>query len=306
MTMVGSLRQRVLKEAAAWHARMLEPASEHEVAEFEAWLASGRDHAQAYAEMEAISGAAPTLRSALDTSSRQVVPSRGLRPALAFAALAVIFAAGLWLWQGAASPAYAAVTNPGAGVRGVRLGDGTAVWLDAGAEIDVSLDGPTRRIIVRKGRVRISPGRDPKPVEIVAGRFRIYPRLARLDVTVAGERAALATLEGAISVSSPHEQGFTLTQGQAVSIDSGGRHAAALDRSWPASRLRFEDATLGRIAALANRLGDPDIVFADPEIAALPVTGILDVRDTRKLARKLAAAFDLEVVEERSQLVLRR
>lgn len=299
-------RHRVLREAADWHARMLEPASENEVAEFEAWLASGRDHARAYAEMAAISDAAPMLQSVVGTPSPPPLASRGLRPAFALAALAVIFAAGLLLWQGTASPAFAAVTNPGAAVRGVRLGDGTAVWLDAGAEIAVSLDGPTRRIVVRKGRVRISPGPGQRPVAITAGNFTVDPHLARVDVVVDGARASFAALDGAIVVSSSREDRFTVAQGEAISIAPNGRHETALDKSWPASRLRFENATLGRIARLANRLGDPDIVFATPEIATLTVTGVIDVRDTRKLARKLAAAHDLRVDDAQGDLRLRR
>ena len=61
-----------------------------------------------------------------------------------------------------------------------------------------------------------------------------------------------------------------------------------------------------RQAYIANRLGDPDIVLATPDLASIPVSGVLDVRRTRPLARKLGAALDLQVSKDGAALRLGR
>src|SRR3546814_20791339 len=75
---------------------------------------------------------------------------------------------------------------------------------------------------------------------------------------------------------------------------------------WPASRLGFEETPLATIIALANRGGGPDITLRDEAIGTLRVTGVLDIRDTPSLARKLAAAHNPHAEEGGGQLISRK
>jgi ferric-dicitrate binding protein FerR (iron transport regulator) len=68
----------------------------------------------------------------------------------------------------------------------------------------------------------------------------------------------------------------------------------------------FEDAPLAIVAAKANAIGGPKIEVPDAKVAGLRLTGVLDLRDTRALARKLAATFDLRVEERHGAILLRR
>jgi transmembrane sensor len=304
--MIAWLRERrMLSDAASWYARMQEPQSDVEVAAFEAWLSRNPAHARIYAELDAVAHAssrvaAPTVAL---PSHRPLI----IRPVLAVAVAVLALISAALLFQANASPAYAAIGNPGPAVRGVRVLDGTVVWLDSGAAIGVRFAGNRGQLAVRRGRVRII-SRDPaKPIEVIAGGTSISPGATRMDVSVSDGEVTVGALDGPLAVQTQLTNGaqtLSVAIGSARTIGSSGIRTATLDRSWPVSRLRFARERLGQILALANRQGDPDILVRDPVVASLRVSGVFDLRDTRSLAQKLAAALDLEVVERRDKLVL--
>lgn len=304
-------RRRVPKawtEAASWHARMAEPASPHEVAEFEEWLARDPLNARSYAEMEAVMAATGALPRQVGAVRRPA--SVMLRPALAFGLAAVALVTGVMLWQSTSAPAFATISNSGSAIRGVRLEDGTRVWLDVGAQIGVRLSDGRREILVREGRVRVVPAADPRPLEIGSGGTRVAPGLTRIDVTVGGGRVTFGAVDGPLLIAgasrADRQARLPLEAGRALALEADGLRSVPLERAWTVGRLRFADAPLRSILPLANRLGDPDIVAPDLEVAALRVSGVFDLRDTRRLARKLAATLDLRVEDDGSRLILRR
>jgi len=305
-----SAQSRVWKEAASWRVRMEEPRSEREVDDFEAWLARDPAHAVAYSEMEAIQSAGEALpRSHLARADARHSGSRPMwRPALALATAALVVVAAFGLWQGMVSPAFATISNTGSAVRGYRLPDGTSMFLDTGTEVGVSVRGDRREIEVRKGRARIRGGSDSRPLEVAANGVRIIPGNAQFDLSVDGARVSVTALDGELALTTtdeaPIKTEFYVPRRQAVSIDDRGRSAAQPDFTWPLARVRFDRAPLGKILVAASRTGDPDILAATAQIASLPVTGVLDLRDPRRLARKLAAALDLRVIERGDRLVL--
>jgi transmembrane sensor len=306
--MNGWLRdRRTLNDAAAWYARMQEPGSAEEVAAFEAWLSRDPAHARAYAELDAVSQAAGKVPARPVATQRQRRPIA--QPVLVVAVLALALVSAALLWPSVSSPAFAAISNPGPAVRGVQLADGTTVWLDSGAEIGVRQAETGSEIAVRRGRVRIVPHGADTPVAVSAGNVTITPNATKLDVTVSDAGVAIGALDGPLTANGvPGSATHTLRiePGGARVIDAKGARTASLDRSWPASRVRFKGEPLARVVALANRQGDPDIRVPDPALAALHVSGVFDLRETRSLARKLAATFDLDVAERDGALELHR
>jgi ferric-dicitrate binding protein FerR (iron transport regulator) len=71
------------------------------------------------------------------------------------------------------------------------------------------------------------------------------------------------------------------------------------------ARVKFDKTPLGLIIERANTIGRPSIRI-DARVARLPVTGILDLRDTHPLAAKLASALDLRLVQQKDALFLTR
>ena len=292
-------------EAAAWYARMQEPRSAQEVDSFEAWVARDAAHAVAYAEMDAISSAAAAAGPAAAPSAAGA-RWPGWRPAFAMLALVTTVVTAILLWQGTSEPAFARFTNPGEGVRGLRLSDGTQLWLDTGSEVRVRLGEVDRDVLVVTGRVRIRPAADTAPWSVRARSLEVASGAAGIDVAIDGDAVTVGALDGPVSLTTASGRNYALARGSALLVEPAGAREAQLEPRWPVARLRFNGTRLDRIAAIANRQPGPAIVFADPAVAHLTVTGVLDLRDTRRLARRLAAAHDLRVRDEGSRLLLHR
>jgi transmembrane sensor len=303
----GRNGEQVQADAASWHARMLEPSFEAEVEAFEAWLAADPAHPRAYAGMEALTSAGAKLPRRDSDVAPAAAPRGGWSPVTAMALAGIALIASVWTWQLASSPAFAAVSNAGPAVRGLRFADGTGVVLDANSEIATALRSGTRTIRIVKGRVRIDGRRSSLSLSIEAGAQTISARSALFDIALEGSSVSVATLQGSVAIGDPAAAAPTaLAQGDAVVVDGAGKRATRLDGSWPASRMRFERAPLARVIEIANRLGNPDIVLASPDLKGIPVSGVLDVRRTRPLARKLGAALDLQVSDDGAMLQLGR
>lgn len=307
-------RARIAREADAWHARMLEPSSEAEVEAFEAWLNADPEHPRAYAVAETNSARATRLprRLLASFSTRSFV----LKPVLGAALVAgVAMGAVLWLsggGPGAPGAAEAALSNPGPGIRSVRLQDGSLLKLDTGATLSVLLNANTRRVRVRSGRTRFAVARDPRgDFAVIAQETTIRAQSGVFDVTASGAAVRVQVVEGAVQVTPGHPgagPGATvpLESGQALEVTERGvqRHATDPEAAkWPDSRISFIDAPLAEVVAAANRGQGPAILLENTEIGGLKVSGVLDLRDPVSLARKLATALDLRI-EDRSGAVL--
>ena len=307
-----SLRhKRIAKQAADWHARMLEPASEAEVEAFEAWLHADSGHAAAYAEAESLGALSARLPRRLLATAPSARTQALLRPAFAVAAAVLLIVASALVFTGQGrQAAYAAIANPGPSVRVFKLIDGTTVILDSGARLAVSFGPDTRTITLQSGRVRFNVARDARrPLAVRAAQATLRTTAAVVDVALRGGEVQILVLDGQVGLTASEAP----SDRNEVSIESGkavrllGRRVSAMSvepgtTRWPEARLAFDDARLATIVDMANRRGSPKIELGDDTIGELRVTGVLDIRDTESLARKLAATLDLRV-EERSDRI---
>lgn len=311
---VDSRQKRIAREAADWHARMADPASEGEVEAFEAWLAADHAHVQAYAEMESLSALSARLPRRLLAARSSASQRAWLRPAFATAAaILLIVASALFLTGQGRQAAYASVSNPGPAVRDYRLADGTIVVLNPGARIAVAIASTERKVTVEAGRARFTVARDKRPFVIRAARARLLIRAATVDVSLDGQAVEISVLEGQVALKTDDaaDAGIerSLLQGVAVRLDGRDMRTVPVDRlaaRWPEARVGFDDVPLASVIARANRGGTPTIALQDGEIGKLRVTGVLDLRDPRSLARKLAATLDLRAEERADAIFLIR
>ena len=291
---------------------MLEPASEREVEAFERWLDAHPRHARAYADINAIARAgARAPRRHLVTAH---VAAR-FRPAFAVVTVSVLAVAVVLLLNIRANgPAYAAVANPGAAVRTVMLEDGTKVTLDPGAELGVLIGDEKRHIEVRAGRSRIevrTDSRRPLLVSLPGG--DVSSAQGTLDVSVDGGTSQVSALTEALTLTSfarnARSSAVRLAGGKTLLLNdpwARPRPTQPAALRWPDARRQFDEAELVEVLGLANRNASVPIIVDNDDIGRLKVTGILDLRDTRGLARKLAAALNLQVEEEIGAIVLSR
>ncbi len=306
--------KRIGDEAAAWHARMLEPTSADEVAAFEAWLDEAPEHARAYHEVQCVSSLGANLPRRL-LHDEPATSTWRLRPAFGLAAAVVLMIlAGVWLVAPGAQPAYAAVSNPGPAIRTVRLTDGSKVVLDAQTELAVALEDDAREVRITSGRARFTvASEDKRPFSVSTPAGTVTARSTVFDVALSEESTKVFVIEGIVDISD-HERtkgsdATPVRSGQAVELRDGRVRATVIDRleaRWPAGRLPFDEATLASVVQMANLQGEPDIVLENDAVASLKVTGVFDIRDTRALARKLAATHDLRAQEDGGSIIIAR
>jgi|GEM_PF-3255022 transmembrane sensor len=305
-------RRKIQREASRWQMRMLEPTSEREVEAFEQWLAVDPNHAPAYADMEIIS-----QKSEHATRRHMSSSAAGIefRPAHAFAAVLVLAATtALLLNIQFGKPVYAAVANSGPAVKMVELGDGSRMILDAGAEVGVLMTENERRIEVRAGRSRIEVRPNPRrPFIVSLPGGDISPTKGIIDVALERDTGRVTALTAGQDIRLRYQAGrsdaIRLDRGQTLLLERAGLQRVRTDPltlRWPDARRAFDGTLLSELVVLANRNGTPPIVIKQTEVAGLEVSGVFDIRDTSVLARKLAAALDLEVEERSDRIILSR
>lgn len=312
----GPRQKRIARQAADWHARMIEPASETEVQAFEAWLHADPGHAAAYAESESLAALSARLPRRLLASPASTSSLARLRPAYGVAAAVILIISSALLLSGQGpDAAHAAITNPGPAVRGFKLSDGTTVILDSGSELAVAYERDGRTVTLNSGRARISVARDPRrPFSVKAAQSTLRTGVAVVDVALTKDEVSIRVVDGeafltTTSTGQADRHAIRLNEGRAVNVRDGRLVETKVDATaarWPEARLSFDDAPLATIVGLANRRGRPKIILPDAGVGALRVTGVLDIRDTRSLARKLAATLDLRIEEHSDELRLTR
>lgn len=306
----SSRTRRIRKKAGEWQLEMLEPTTPQRRAEFETWLAADPEHAREYAILDSYS----TLGIRLPSPVRHERRNRFLSPAYGLATAAIVAVVGAVLITGRESPAaYAAVTNPGPAVRMVRLADGSTIVLDINTDLSVALKPRTREVEMHSGRARFKVAPDPKrPFIVSSASGQVISHQGEFDVDVRQQPVRVMPLTGSVAVQpegAKKSRTLSLSSGEAAPLESGNPSPISVprdDRLWPVGRVSFDRTPLANIIASANRFGGRPIHVADDSIGALRVTAVLDLRDTAALARKLAAALDLNVQESANGILLTR
>lgn len=301
---------RIQRQAAEWNLELLSGTTPERRAEFEAWLAADPEHAREYRIFDSYSKLSPELAS----PERQSRGKPVFRPAYAFAlACLVVIAAALLITSRGTGAAYAAVTNHGRAIRLVRLADGSKIALDTNTSLSVTFTPELREVELHAGRARFGVAPDPdRPFVVRASHGRITANDGGFDVDLGESADLVIARRGRVSVTTQDDktsEGQHLSSGETVRVGDAKITQATIgreERLWAMGRLWFEQTPLADIVAVANRVGGPPIHVADPEIGAMKVTAVLDLRDTLALAQKLAAALNLDVQERPHGLVLTR
>ena len=289
-------------EAITWRMRIDEGISVSERQAFDDWLRADPAHRRAYEDYVAMS----RLARRLPRHERKQSANRWqLRPVFATAVLAILVLAAAIVLAGQNGPVAqaAVVKNTSPLPRSVRFSDGTIAILDMNTDLLLRFDDHVRRITLRAGRVRFKPSVDPdRPFIVAGGQGSAQATGALLDAELRADQLHITVLRGRVTISA--DRGGTLSLGarQTGQVAGGSAESAtppdraALD--WPVGRVAFDHALLSTVLERANRDGSPKLVLDDHALAARKVTGVFDLRDTRKLARILAAALDLDLHDE--------
>lgn len=292
-------------QAAEWHARLgRQDVAETDRREFERWHATP-ENAAAYAAItrtwEAaerlsgrVDGTAGARVSVLLDDARAEGPRRPSRHGSAVAALALLVILGVAVWALVAplaprpNPTASADETSATYVTAVgerstlTLNDGSQVELNTSSRLSVEFGPDLRRVTLRDGQALFDVAHDPdRPFVVEAGSHRVVALGTSFDVRRNAGSVQVTLIEGSVRV-----EESTTTRARATRLDPGQQFVAADDgaevrsarveqvTSWRDGRLIFSDEPLGHAVAEVNRYSTRKIVLADPELAALRLSGV--------------------------------
>ncbi|WP_395674243.1 FecR family protein [Phenylobacterium sp.] len=316
--------ETALAEAAGWLARLQGPeVSEHDGLAFDAWLAipghraayrrtlsvwhdAAAGAAQVLAEMDAEAGRAARRKPA-GVSRRWMVGAGGFAVAAGLA-VAVLPA---YLEK----PSVATYETPRGETQRVVLEDGSTIDINAETRLSVSYGRGARAVTITEGEAIFDVAHDAgrpftvaaagRTVRVLGTQFNVRSRSGTLSVVVARGKVEVRPQDAAAG------KAYVLVPGQRLSFDRSGVGALrTVDPqealSWRLGRLVYRDEPLAEVVADLNRQFQPQIELADPELAAMPVTGVIVLDDPQAIAGRLSLMLPVRSVPSERGLLLHR
>lgn len=314
-------------EAAAWLAQLHGSNRSAELeADFRAWLKADPENARAFERVTDVWNAAGDVnvhglpRIAAQNAFAAAPRPRPQRWWPALAALVLGAAAlGLFLLL-PRDPAY--VTGIGE-QRIVHLSDGTRLSLNAASAVEVDYGRDQRTVRLSHGEALFEVARDPqRPFVVEAGERRVTALGTAFVVRNEPGRLDVTLLEGKVSVTAVRQPSgsrlvaepgsaaaVTLAPGQRLRVRAGGSERLDLQPpdaaiAWRRGEVILDDTPLDEAVAEMNRYDRRGLVFDDPELGRLSVSGIYRTGDNRDFARAVAAVYGLQVMEEPGRIRL--
>lgn len=236
------------QQALDWFTRLrAENLGSDERAAFEAWRLQAQN-ARAYAEVE-------QLWQTLELPAHRVRKADRAKakrwPRYAAAACLLLAAGAAWLTvpalQGLGSD-YATVAGER---REVLLNDGSRLWLDSASVVDVDLQGATRAVRLRQGRVFAQVVHDGRPFVVHVDQAKVEVLGTRFSVSREAQGDEVVLLSGRVQVStSAHQQ--LLAPGQRLrvhgeQVDAPEPVDAERLLAWRTGQLRVREVPLQQV-----------------------------------------------------------
>lgn len=310
--------------AADWIERIQRESDDRARAALQEWLGQSEDHRRAYYQAQAIWDDSAPLGERFDIRARKIGKAPMLMrqsthlAAAALGLVALVSMAGIAVLHNGSpislvSPAVASTYTTTIGeIRTLSLPDDVRLTLDTNTAIEIDPTGRERRILVRRGRVRIATSDAPGPFVVIAGQGMIEPeRESTIDVDAMERPAVVIAVKGSARLRNITGSSITvdrvLTAGQPLLIDTGQK-VARLARStaaWPSGLLELDRTPLVEAVATINRYNRTQIVIVDRSVATSTISGGFRVCDVEGFARSVAAMFHLSLDRSEGRIVLR-
>jgi len=314
-----------MAEATAWLARLQRAdLSERDSLDFDAWLSAAPANRAAYRRALAVwhefdAGAAAVMdqlaADARKASLRGGLSRRWLLGAGGMAAAASVAALVLpGLLAETVVQTY--VTGKGERKR-ITLADGSTVDLNAETRLQVSFSRSARQATLGDGEAIFDVAHDKRRpftvaassriVQVVGTQFDVRNRQNEITVTVARGKVQVRPL----SASAPGRQ-FLLTPGQRLEVGATGlEQLKSVDPqeafSWRAGRLVYRGEPLSEVVADLNRQFVQQVEISDPELARIPITGVIVLDDQNAVMERLSLMLPVRSVpSDRGLLLLRK
>jgi transmembrane sensor len=303
-----------LAEASVWIAKLHGDARGREIeAGLRRWLHVDPENARAFELVTEVWEESEKLRGVVPFRPLSHVEHRprwGAMVAVFAGVLAVVIVGIAWFQN------VGVVATAVGEQRQLVLEDGTRVFLNTDTRVVVKYDQQTRRVELRRGEAFFKVvKRSDWPFVVVAGDRQVKALGTCFIVRNELERLAVTLVEGSVLVAPAlHEPAqpareFQLAAGQRLTFDSGA--AARIDTpsiekmtAWRRGQVILDDTPLQDAVAEMNRYNETKLVVADPETAAIPVSGLFQAGDSENFANAVAQAYGLVAIERGDQIVL--
>ena len=288
-----------LEDAGQWLLDLQQQPERFE--EFDRWLHSHEEHFEAWAQVnrawEALGSHSPSTEQQWPQAPSNVttLTPRARLPLLAAACIsALAVCAALVL-----SPNWRTDYSTGtAQTREVTLSDGSRLTLAPQSAINVSFDDHQRQVTLVQGEVFFDVVHDAsKPFEVRSEEAVIRVLGTAFDVAQREAGLSVEVRDGTVGVNKQYRLGA----GQRLWIDRNTGNATQSlvmpdeVAGWIKGAQFFENASVAQVVEQLDRYQRGWIVINDPALANKRVTGLYDMRDTRRALQALVAPIGGEV-----------
>jgi transmembrane sensor len=294
---------------------------------FAAWLSASPAHATAWERAQEAWSRADMVGPTIMAERHGIAPPPVAFPgAMKVPTRRASLRLGRREWMGGAAAAGVvamvggyALTRPGAFAdyrtgtgerRTMTLADGSTVELGSATSLSVGFDERHRLLRLHEGEAFFSVAPDvDRPFIVAAANGQMEALGTAFNVKHLRDAVSVSIVEHAVAVSVNGGRATRLAQGQTVRYGPGGVETPAkadlgAALSWRRDRLVFHDAPLGEVVADLERYRRGRVIITDARIGALPVTAVIDVRQTDAALQTIADTLQVRVRRLTDLLVL--
>lgn len=292
-----------INQAAKWYARLQSPdCNQAEVRDFQLWLEKNPLNAQAY---ESVRSAAQLIsdkwasdprmaalsKDALKPDAREShVPKvffssrqiRSLAAVFAFLGIFVVLALSNGPDVGKTIQPQVYVNNGEARQR-IDLNDGSVIYLDVAAKVNVTILKDKRLVELKQGRALFEVAHDRnRPFSVSAMGSSVVALGTRFQVEMYQHRMSVVLTEGSVAVSGVNASNHwreILIPGEKLSINDQSKIPlktnvdTELLTGWTKGQLNFEGMPLVDVLEEVNRYSRIKVVLGDDTLASIPISG---------------------------------
>lgn len=287
---------------------------------FAEWLAADPAHSLAYREAERFWVGLDTLnRQDIrdfdryledDTSVAPIARRTSRRHLTAVAAtLLLMTVIGLWLaaiWYPRGD--YHTATGE---QQTITLADGSTVQLNTDSALSVTMTGTARRLTLHRGEAFFTVAPDTaRPFEVTAGNGTIRALGTAFNVRTDQDRVTVTVTEHSITVRTTQDTSAEIHAGTRITYRSDGRFGqmepadVARTLAWKRHRLIFENQPLADVLEELARYRSVWILFRDPSLRTLAVTGSFDTERLDRLLTTIEESLPIRTLQLTDRLIL--
>ena len=298
--------EQVCEAALNWVACLRSDAvSEGDRQAFALWLGEHNSHRRAMDEAQALWDDLAVVRHIPVNIDKAANRSHWLATAMVAAACLVL---AVFLWPQLPSDSVSTQYRSAMGERRtVDLPDGSVVHLNTNSTISVTYTDDQRHVDLERGEVwfQVSPNKQ-RPFHVDAGEARITAVGTAFNIYLDNNSTDVTVTEGVVEVSDIGQTdrrlraAELLLENQRLITGIDGWELSSSDdvskqMAWQRGELVAEEMPLPAVIEQMERYKQTRIIIADPNVAALTVSGVLQLDQPEASLSAIAVSLDLQI-----------